>query len=364
MNRVLRIFRKDVRRLWPQTIVFLSLLVGATVGVPAYGANSFTMAKALLRLLEPVACWVLVISLIHEERLIGHSQYWLTRPYAWRDLVGAKALFAFAVISVPVFLCQCATLAAHGLSPFYWLTALLWRQVFFFVFYVLPAAALAAVTESLGQVFLAAVPTFLILEIGAQALRPSYSSWGGLDWIGTCGVALMVAAGLLAALIVEYTRRRTALARTIVALTLCTTFASAFAPVWGGAFAIQRAFSPERVSDAVVSVLFDDSRAGTRPLQYSTGSSDPDGVRLEIPVRVENIPGGDFVGPYGVSVSGDGPNGSWHSGWLVFPALHSLAQGKAWMTVYVDRDFYARNQDAAVQFSIALSLGLTGEQTL
>ncbi len=84
------------------------------------------------------------------------------------DLVASKALFVVVFISVPVFLCQCATLAAHGLSPLDWLTALLWRQVFFFVFYVMPAAALAAVTESLGQVFLAAVPTFLILALGTR----------------------------------------------------------------------------------------------------------------------------------------------------------------------------------------------------
>ncbi len=116
--------------------------------------------------------------------------------------------------------------------------------------------------------------------------------------------------------------------------------------------------SPERVSDATVKVVFDDTRAGARPTQYNTGPSDPDGVRLEIPVRVENIPAGDFVGPYGVSVSAEGSSGVWHSGWLVFRALHSLAQGKAWMTVYVNGDFYARNQDESVQLSAALNLGL------
>jgi hypothetical protein len=40
--------------------------------------------------------------------------------------------------------------------------------------------------------------------------------------------------------VLQYTRRRTALARSIVAATLVLAAATAYAPVWGGAFAIQK----------------------------------------------------------------------------------------------------------------------------
>ena len=73
MSRALRIFRKDARRLWPQTLAFWSLLIAVAVSVPSYGFVSLTTAQGVLRLLEPLACWVLVICLIHEERLIGHN---------------------------------------------------------------------------------------------------------------------------------------------------------------------------------------------------------------------------------------------------------------------------------------------------
>jgi len=62
--------------------------------------------ETLPLLLAPLACWVLAVTLIHEERLIGDEQYWLTRPYTWKDLVAAKALFLVVFVNVPLFVCQ------------------------------------------------------------------------------------------------------------------------------------------------------------------------------------------------------------------------------------------------------------------
>ena len=87
MNRVFTIFLKDARHLWPQVLVFFAIAALAVVTDPALGAHRF---QYLAPILEPVACWVLIVAVIHEERLIGHEQYWLTRPYTWKNLVVAK----------------------------------------------------------------------------------------------------------------------------------------------------------------------------------------------------------------------------------------------------------------------------------
>ena len=103
MTRVLTIFLKDVRHLWPQVLVFLAIAALAVVTDPALHTNRF---EGLAKILEPVACWVLIVAAIHEERLIGHEQYWLTRPYTWKNLVAAKALFLVVFVSLPLFVCQ------------------------------------------------------------------------------------------------------------------------------------------------------------------------------------------------------------------------------------------------------------------
>jgi hypothetical protein len=162
---------------------------------------------------------------------------------------------------------------------------------------------------------------------------------------------------MAAAIVLQYRRRRTALARIIVAATLPLAFAAAYAPVWGGAFTIQELFSREAAGQQVARVSFDESRAGAHPMRYGRSSSDPDGVRLEIPLRLENIPSGARLSANWTSVGVEGPNGAWRSGWLAFQAFHG-AHGEAWFTVYVDPAFYARNQNGPVRLRGVMDLTL------
>ena len=309
--------------------------------------------------LAPLACWVLAISLIQEERLIGDEQYWLTRPYSWKELAAAKLVFLVVFVNLPLFVCQFAALANTGLSPLEWLSALLWRQVFFSIFFIAPAVASATVTRHLGQVVLVAIATFVLIEAGIPVLIGSrYPDWGGLNWIGTCLAAVTLAVGMSAAILLQYARRRASLARGIVAGTIALALVPAYAPVWGGAFAIQKLFARQAIADSTVRMSFDESRAGTRPTQDERSGNDPDGVRLEIPLRVDDVPPASPLAGDLASVGIEGPAGAWRSGWLSFHAFHQLSQGKAWLTVYVDPGYYQRNQDAPVRLWGALALTL------
>ncbi len=211
----------------------------------------------------------------------------------------------------------------------------------------MPAVALGAVTRNLGQVVLTAIVIGVIV-ITAGLSWSQFPDWGGFGWIRDCGAALVMAAGTAAAVVLQYTRRRTALARGIVAGTLVLAAVTAYAPVWGGAFAIQKLFFPGRPGGRP-HLSFDASRAGAHPMSYGRNSNDPDGVRLEIPLRVDNVPGGARLGADWTSVGIDGPNGAWRSGWLKFRAFHGLSHGEAWLTVYVDPEFYEKNQDTPVR---------------
>jgi len=357
MKRILGIFRKDVRHLWPQALLFWAVL-----GIPAamHHLVNWLSADRMALVFQPLGCWLLVVSVIHGETLVGHQQYWLTRPYSRKHLMAAKCLFLVVFVNLPLFVYQFVILAKEGFSPLDWLYALLWRQVFFTIFFILPAAALAAVTRNLGQVLLAGILLGVTLSAGVSLLIPGgYTDWGGLDWIRDCGTALVVAAGATVALALQYSRRRTAVSRAVLAGTLALTMLVITAPRWGGAFAIQKLYSRERIRDTVVRVSFDPSRAGTQPRSWGSSSNDPSGVRLEIPVRVDDVPRGAMVGFDWNSISIRSAHGTWRSGWLAFQALHDLSRGAAWLTVYVDPEFYRASPDGAVELDGTLDLTLS-----
>src|SRR6266567_1478675 len=217
MNRIIAIFLKDARHLWPYITVFLTLMALAALLDPTYtrsDSSSFTLLSSLL----PLACWALTIVTIHEEKLPGDRQYWLTRPISWRDLMAAKALFVIAFINLPLLLSHLAVWFALGIPPLAHLPALLWKQVFFTAFYILPVAALAAITRNIGQVILSAlvilVPVFLLAQFLFARIR---IVWGGSEWLLTASVAAVLFCGIAAILVLQYSHRLTAVARILAA---------------------------------------------------------------------------------------------------------------------------------------------------
>src|SRR5215475_12083909 len=154
MFRILALLRKDVRRLWPQAAAVSVLMAAAALLDPTYSGRPAPYYDTLSGLALPLVCWLLVISAIHQEKLPGSRQYWLTRPYAWTELLASKVLFVAAFINLPLAVYHVAVCAAVGVPIADHLQALLWRQFFFTAFYILPAAALAAITRSLGRALL------------------------------------------------------------------------------------------------------------------------------------------------------------------------------------------------------------------
>lgn len=358
MTRIRRICLKDAAHLWPQILLFWAALVVSAFADPL-GDPQIRAQQFLLPMLQPLACWLLVVSAIQAERLTGHEAYWLTRPFSWKDLWAAKASFVIATVNLPLLVVQCVTLSSVGISPIDWLPALLWRQVFFTILYLLPAAAVASVTRNLGQALLAGILMAAAgWAVAALLIIPEYPTWGALDWIRDCGVALVVAIGASAVLWMQYARRMTVVSRGVLGAVLVLAVATAFAPRWAGATAIQRLVRTEHVSDSQVRLSLDQSRAEERPHRWGSGSSDPKGERLFLPVRISDMPEGAALAVDWHEVHVKGPRGEWRSGWLTTMEGSPLQRGLGWLTVFVDPAYYQASADVPVDLDATFELTL------
>jgi hypothetical protein len=293
MNRILTIFRKDARHLWPQISIFWLLLALAAAFDPGRGDRSLSAHFSVLWFLDfalPLACWTLLIGLIHGERLPGDRQYWLTRPLTWKDLLTAKILFAAVFINLAVFAEQVIVIRRAGVPLWGNILTLLWRQVFFTAIYMMPVAAISAVTRNIGQVILGSlmvsVPFIMIQQLRGFA-------GNNLDWMGPSMLAFVLAAGVAVILTVQYSRRRTVLSRILIGVNLVV-LVMVFRIVpreWP--LALRSAFSGHKALESRLHVSLG------QPLRHPDRFSNrfPGSVTVELPVRVDGIPAGTELIP-------------------------------------------------------------------
>jgi hypothetical protein len=146
MNQVWNIFRKDARHHWLSIATSLALLLAfAWFDVRSWsrfdGALATGMATdvlfffgsqmlpGLVNVLLPLSWIFLIVRVVQGELLVGDRQFWVTRPYDWKQLLAAKLLFVLAFINLP-FLCMGAFLLARaGFPPTHYLVGLLWTQL-------------------------------------------------------------------------------------------------------------------------------------------------------------------------------------------------------------------------------------------
>src|SRR5207253_7631087 len=149
MRQTLHIFKKDVRHLWFEIAVAITVVAAFTFTGARRAlwlvdpVTNRTAAWTMVLILLPLAWWTLIARVIHDEALTGDRQFWITRPYSWKSLLGAKALFILAFINLPMLIADVVILRAYGLRPLgAELPGLLWSQVLLAIVFVLPIAAL------------------------------------------------------------------------------------------------------------------------------------------------------------------------------------------------------------------------------
>src|SRR5690348_22545 len=157
MRQALHIFKKDVRHLWFEIALVLAVTAAfAFVGVGrafrlddprANRSVAWTMAQILM----PLAWWILIARVVYSETLPGDRQFWTTRPYRWMSLLGAKLLFITIFVNLPWFLADMIILRAYGFAPGTELAGLFAAQLLMAVAFLLPVAAVCAVTTGFVQ---------------------------------------------------------------------------------------------------------------------------------------------------------------------------------------------------------------------
>jgi hypothetical protein len=117
MKQIMHIFAKDARRFWPEILISLAVTaVLVWIGVYLWSGNydvpgrMLNYLASLLLLLVSVSWWILITRVIQAERLVGDTQFWITRPYTWESLLAAKALFLMVFLWLPFFIAQCLLL--------------------------------------------------------------------------------------------------------------------------------------------------------------------------------------------------------------------------------------------------------------
>ncbi|HEY2012053.1 MAG TPA: hypothetical protein VGH38_01075 [Bryobacteraceae bacterium] len=348
MSRIFAIFRKDARHLWPHIAIFFLLLALSALLDPTY-TDRGTSAYGLLSSLLPLASWALVISVIHEEKLPGDRQYWLTRPLGWKHLLAAKILFIAAFINLPLLLSHVAVLAAMGIPLPAHFATLLWRQVFFSAFYLLPVAALAAITRSFGQVILTALLVFLPVAFGQGFLLSRFRlATGGFDWMLTIAIAIVLACGVAAILLIQYSSRRTGLARIAAGVSVLASLAVTLA-------FFQQHAAPPAPKNGAARITLDTDRRQSNPPHANAKNT----VVLDLPVRVDGIPTDAQLMNRQVALWLQGPG--IHSRMIYAETgLHNVAMGRGWQILILDRGIFEAARNVPVNLSGSLDLTVFG----
>ncbi|MGD0498452.1 MAG: hypothetical protein ABSC23_08445 [Bryobacteraceae bacterium] len=370
MRDTLHIFRKDLRRLWPLAcgvLVLLAIECWRNIEFPRHVAlivgNSWTERTAMIRALA--YCLGLGV-LIQQERLVGDRQYWITRPISWCPLIASKALFIAAFFVVPVLVLQSAALLANGFSPTDNWRLMLWNLVLL----AMPGAvfaAIAAVTRNIVQFLfttLVAVAGLIFVSDGMQQIHPSDS------FVSTTTIGSIVASGgilavCLAVLLLQYARRRTGVARSIL-VALGIFFTLPTRSDWHAGFAEAVARSRDASAAHPIELRFN-SAAPPAPDQGLT-LGEFASTRISIPVMVSGIPRGLQLASQRIAASVEAPDGSkWTWGWQAAGRLASYtdwsestdwlpAEGSYWASVNIAPEFYGRIKDTPVRLRLQIAL--------
>jgi hypothetical protein len=364
VRQALHIFSKDVRRLRFEIAAVLLLIAafgytGASLPELAaeYGSRLLRAWRvAALALL--FACWVLIARVIHAEPLAGDRQFWVTRPYAWRSLLGAKILFIAVFINLPVLIADASIVHAYGFGLDGMAPGLAFSQLFLIVFGVAPIAGLAAITSGFVPLLSVCLASWVAWVVWSIAL-PDVTlggRWPVVDWVkyGYAAVALAILA--LAIVLWQYARRRTMYARLMAACGGAAIAAGIALIPWSAAYAIQSRWPPSNRAADGVRVEFDAARRWlSNVIQNRNGS-----IIVEAPVRIAGAPAGVIARVDGAEVAVGMPDGrAWPSGGEPWNNIRSRWTATA-VRVILDRQVYERIKDQPVHIRGRLFITLYG----
>lgn len=222
MNQVIHIFKKDARHLWIEILLCQAALVTfAWHEIYEWHHHELDLGSSrywpiAIYVLLPVSWWITIVRVIQSESPVGDRQFWITRPYEWKKLLAAKALFILVFLNLPLFCAQIFLLTKAGFGPLPYVPGVLYMQLMLTVIPFVPMVALASVARNIGQALLAvlAVVLFLAAMLAlSTVIHDSPLSSDASDWLQFS--VLMITC--IATIGLQFKRRKTARARMFLA---------------------------------------------------------------------------------------------------------------------------------------------------
>jgi len=364
MNLIIHIFLKDARHLWREIAVSFALVAtyGGNVpyswahpgvrGVELSFAGAFFGAQfwaRLLVVLVPLAWAFTVIRVIQSESLVGDRQFWVTRPYDWRQLLAAKLLFILVFVNLPMFVLDLFLLSKADFTPLRYLAGLFWMQLLMTIILLLPMAALAAVTATVVQLLLTLLVIVLYL-VGSSALEQHLpaSSFTSTDPLPT----ILMIATPFAVIALQYARRRTAWARLLIlGLMGALVLISVAAPY---RTLIHRQYPPPKIGEQSPFQL----GLGQNPGLWQRGSiPDPKEAGIVLPLTISRADPDSILIMKGSRVELDGPNGEhWDAGWISMNSINLLPGENLFSVNFaMPRSLYDRLIDSPIELRVTLA---------
>ena len=212
MIQSLHILRKDIRHLWADLSVYVALLVAASVMIPM-GWNDASNPPlqifiGLLKILIPIIWLVMIARLIHDESLVGDQQFWITRPYTWASLLGAKLLFILLCVMLPFALTQWAMVLQAGANPLHTIPEQMLGLLQTGLIVWLTFTVVASVTSTVQRMFMSMLAVVIFWALALTILSVPSGPRMALPFASeTFGI--VIGGLLIAILLYQYASRNT-----------------------------------------------------------------------------------------------------------------------------------------------------------
>jgi hypothetical protein len=366
MGQALHIFKKDVRYLRLEIGIVLALALSMTWTERHPG-------QWLAETLFTLAACVLIARLVHAEAIPGDNQFWVTRPYRWQSLLGAKLGFVVLFVSVPLLLEQGFVAWHVGFSPATFWPGLLWCQALILFCTILPVTAMAALTPGLTS-FISFALVLMGLELVTNTeLRMLFNflgpgqrafeteDFGSVEWvrssIALVGAAL-ISTGVLYA---QYKGRRTFVSRWFAVAAGVAFGSGYFLLPWTAALKFESVLSKRSFDASVLSLELDPKGADKIRGRYRRPAEE---ATMILPMVIRGISRDQELRTDAISISIQGPGGrTWASG-LTSMSPGKMESGGLFSSVFllIDPDFYRDVSTKPSTLSAKVFLTLLGDE--
>jgi hypothetical protein len=359
MRQTTHILRKDIRYLGREIcLVFLLAALYAFRG------------DWWIEMLWGLAGIFLIARVIHAEALPGDRQFWLTRPYSRRSLFAAKLAFILLFVNLPLAVTQEIIANVAGFSPLSTVTGLIWNQILVLFCVSLPAAAVAAVTQSFVSFLLTTLPILIVSFSLTQFVTPlsirllSTSRPEAAEWVWQgFGVAALTALAA-AVLWLQYAHRRTASSWMLMGGTAVAAASAYWLLPWSFPLAAESLIAAHASKPPAIEVAVD--TVHTLAVVDPNGRSSrryTDRKFLHIPLMIRGVPEDVEVRSDAITILATGPEGRSSRAVSANSPLALRRRDKVLLDeiVPVDGTFVDAERGRSVKMRLALYLSLFGD---